>query len=41
MRHIVIVDTRALSLWQRLIGAWLLVFRGGFKFDPARLERGE
>ncbi len=41
MKRIVVVDARKLSLWQRLIGAWLLVFRGGFEFDQARLERGE
>lgn len=41
MRHIVKVDARSVSFWQRVRGAWLLIFKGGFQFDAARLERGE
>ncbi len=38
---IIAINMRDVSLWQRMRAAWLLVFRGGFKFDNAQLvERG-
>lgn len=40
MTQVVVIDARTVSLWQRLIGTYLLVFRGGFKFDRARVVGG-
>jgi hypothetical protein len=35
----VVVDLKALSFWVRAKAAWLLLFRGAFEIDRAKVGR--